>query len=237
MLPQRFGTLALLVLAITLVQLTQAQTAPTQVFLPSVTQLDLFEISIISDVSPTVAVRSARSEARDLGRAVLGEVINNTSRPVYQVKITGTFYNSAGQAVASDDSLAFLPLTAPGQRNPFEVFVATIPPSATRVELRTSWRNTNTEEYRPLTLLSSEVRPGYIPEVFGELRNDNAGTLTNPEVAATFYDAAGNVIGVEVATPAVAPLPAGARTGYTVTANRSLRYATYTVQAQGVLAP
>lgn len=237
----RVRRLRILVLALTigaLSQLAQAQTGGTVLHLPLVASPDPVAVEIRTEAGQPVRVLTARSELRTTGRAVVGEVINSSTAPVYQVRISGTFYNSIGQEVASDDTFAFLPLTAPGQRNPFEVYVAQAPAGIARVALTVTWRNTPQEEYRPITVVSQELRQDGPPRIVGTVRHDGPGALREPEVAVTFYDDDDNVVGVGVAVPAVAPLPAGAPATYSVAAgNRGLVFSRYTVQAQGTLGP
>lgn len=163
---------------------------------------------------PTATVRIVSSRTYTSGntRYVIGEVINETGSPVYFVKVTAQFYDAANNLVAVDDANTFLAATQPGQRNPFEIALPNAPANITRYILSLSWDTSNALDYRPATIVSQQTRDNAGVEVFGELRNDQTRQLRGIEVAVTFYDAAGNVVQVELGSPGVTVLAPGATT-------------------------
>lgn len=184
----------------------------------------------------TVRVVSSRSYVRDKDRYVVGEVLNSRSAAVYVVRIAARFYDAADALVASEEGTTLLPMTAPGQKNPFKVGVSQAPATIVRYELSLSWSDVSQLVYRPATILSQQKRDNSGPEVFGELRNDQASNLLAIEVAVTFYDAAGQVSDVALGFPKTTTLAPGTKSDYTVsTFDGHLMFASYAVQAQGYL--
>jgi hypothetical protein len=68
-----------------------------------------------------VDVLSHQSYVEDGYYYVVGEVQNNTGHKVELVEIAATFYDSAGQVVATDSNPVEMHVLAPGQKSFFEV--------------------------------------------------------------------------------------------------------------------
>jgi hypothetical protein len=184
----------------------------------------------------TVRVVSSRSYVRDDDRYVVGEVLNSRSAAVYLVKISARFYDAADALVAVEDANTIQTMTEPGQKNPFKIVLGKAPATIVRYELSLSWSDVSLVAYRPATILSQQKRDNSGPEVFGELRNDQASTLFAIQVAVTFYDAAGQVVDTDLGFPSTTILAPGSKSDYKVsTFDGHLTFITYAVQAQGYL--
>ena len=168
---------------------------------------------------------------------VVGEVVNDTSVPVYSVKVEGVFYDSAGGVVASRFTYSYLDRTAPSQRNPFKLSVYTGAETIDTFELALSWRESSILDYDDVTVLSQDVRDYYGVEVYGEVRNDHEREMRGVEVAVTFYDAAGEVVDVDRAYASTTTLAPGATSQYSVkTFDEDLTFDSLGVRAEGYAA-
>lgn len=174
-------------------------------------------------------------------REIVGEIINNSALPAYDVLIEAKLFDANNRLIAVNFvTYAQLDQTRPGQRNTFLVGLSGpyTTGSGVRYELRVSGYPDSLLDYRPLTVVSRSVKQQYYGlEVTGSLRNDQKVTLLEPRVAVTFYDAAGKVVDVGQGGALVDTIAAGAQGGYSLIATHKMPYASYTVQAQGYVKP
>lgn len=201
--------------------------ATTKIFLPLI-------LNLAQPSTRTVQVKSQTSFTENMQRYVVGEVVNETGAPVYDVIITASFYDAANQLVAQVDGNAFLSQLNPGQTNPFKISLNNNRSTITRYEL--SVRSTTSSDlgYQSVAVLSRQIRDNAGVEVFGEVRNDRTQALSFVQIAVTFYDSVGNVVHTEfdyLQTDLLAP---GASAAYQVSTFRTFEFATYTVQTEGI---
>ena len=185
---------------------------------------------------------------------LVGEVMNTTSTPVYDVTVRQDECDINGNVIRNDESSTRLPQIATGQLGSFGIttdfayFPYSIPCGATRV---VTWSTQISNAILPVTVLNSNWTtltitnaPGSeIVEIRGALRNDTSQSLTSTVAAATLYDSAGNIIDTGSYT-AETTLEPGITVPFTITLvnwpaflfySGQFRY--YDVSAQGRGAP
>jgi len=164
---------------------------------------------------------------------VVGEVVNPGTTPICYASIAVRFYNAADQLVATDDGSTYLTATLPGQPNPFKTVLSNAPEDIDYYQTSLSW-STCYSQYRSITVLSQQVRKNPDPEVFGEIRNDNAVTISGIDVGVTYYDNTGKVVYTDWDFPTPYTLAPGGSGIYSARSYLSgLTYATIAVRAQG----
>ncbi len=198
-------------------------------------------LPIVSRQAPpqnqTVHIGSSRSYTEGTTRYVVGEVINGTGKPVYHVEVTAKFYDGANSLLAVEDSYTMLTETLPGQTNPFGLNLFGAPSTTTWYDLSLNWQTSSSLDYRPMTVLSQQLRRNGRVEVFGEVRNSQTQELRGIEVAVTFYDSAGNVVETAAGYATETRLAPGATSTYRVSSAKNLTFASFSVRAEGYLAP
>lgn len=164
---------------------------------------------------------------------VVGEVVNSSAAPVYRVRVTGKFYNSNDQVLATQEAVAFLAQTEADQRNPFRLEVANASPDIMRYELNVHWDDISVVSFQNLAVLSQEVRENNGPEVAGDVKNDFTENLGSIIVAVTLYDEAGAIVDAYQGTPRATQLAPGDTSTYAIPITTDQSYATISVQSQG----
>lgn len=189
----------------------------------------------VTPAPPSVHVRSYRMVTKSTGSLyIYGEIENTTTRPAYLVKVTAKFYNAAGAFIATDYTYTFLDKTEVNRRNPFELILTNPPSGITRVDFSLSGYTSFYLAYAPASVISQQTRDNYGLEVFGEVRNDQGKQLKGIEVAATFYDAAGNVYFTDFTYADTSTLNPGETSVYSLhTSQKDLTGLNFEVQAQG----
>ncbi len=181
-----------------------------------------------------VVVRSHRSYRVGNTLVVVGEVLNRGGVDVYAVTVSAAFYDGSGRLVATETQVTLLPWTGPGQTTPFRLELANAPASVERYELSLRWDDVSVLDFVRLTLVSQEVRREEGLVVEGQVRNDHPFPVTGIQVAATFYDARGQVVETArglVEAESVAP---GGAADYTVQVGQpELPFERVEVQVQG----
>ncbi|GIV79121.1 FxLYD domain-containing protein [Litorilinea aerophila] len=184
----------------------------------------------------TVFLRSHRSYIQGSSLYVVGEVMNGSPVPVYNVKVIATFYDSGGRLIGAQETMTLLPETAPTQANPFKLQLNTTPAAVSRYDLALIWDDISLLEYDRVTVIREEVSDEPVLEVRGELRNDQPVEVRDLRVVVTFYDADLNVLDVFPGTVGSTTLAPGATTSYTITTDKqNFKYESFLVQTQGVL--
>lgn len=166
---------------------------------------------------------------------MVGEAVNGGAFPVHSLKVIATFYDSGNRLIGAQEAMAALPQTQPTQANPFKLQLANVPGDVNRYDLALTWDEISIAEYDRLTITREEVRQENGVEILGDLRNDHPVELRNIVVAVTFYDASGQVLDVAVGSAAATSLPPGGTTTFSVRLTRSIEYAGYLVQTQGMI--
>lgn len=184
----------------------------------------------------TVFLGSHQGFATDASYVVVGEVVNGESFPVFNVKVIGSFYDSSGNLVAAQESMADLTQIEPELSSPVKLQVANSGGSISRYELTLVWDEISIVDYEELTILRQEVEQGDGLAVVGELRNDGSVTVKEIVTVVTFYDSAGQVVEVAQGTVSSSTLAPNATATYRIQiADPDLAYDHFTVQAQGAL--
>lgn len=183
-----------------------------------------------------IFVKSSRSIIRDSTLYVVGEVSSGSAQPVYSTQIQAKFFDASHQLIAVEDAYTLLDMTSPSQSNPFQVILFNAPNSIADYELTLVYQNTGGLSYVPITVVSQQVRDNFGVEIFGELRNDSASTVSEPKIVVTFYDEAGNVVDVSYAYASTS-LTVGQSIIYSVMTSRNISFSSFTVQAQSYLLP
>jgi hypothetical protein len=188
---------------------------------------------------PSLRVLSQRSYNYDAQgyRYIVGEVINDSSFTAYRLSIEAKFFNSANQLIAVAKSNGLLEQTRSGQRTPFYLPLDSPPPGVARYELAVSGSSVTDLDYRPLTVVSRQIRNNSGIEVYGAVSNDAPVTLQYPFVAATFYDSRGQVVEVGWGWAEADILEPGARSDYSAPTFATFSYSSYTVQGEGFVEP
>ncbi len=184
-----------------------------------------------------VFVGSHRSFPEGSNLVVVGEAINGTSAPVYNLAIIATFYDAGNQLVGATESMAFLPQTIPTQRNPFRLQLANAPSSVSRYELTLRWDEVSLATFDRATITREEVNQTSGLLITGDLRNDHRRDLRNLVVVATLYDAGGAVVDVIPGSAGMNTLPPDGTTTFTIQSAQPVTFANHLVQIEGMLLP
>ena len=164
---------------------------------------------------------------------VVGEVVNPGAPPICYATIALRFYNAADQLVATDSGSTYLDATISGQPNPFKTVLYNAPADIDYYRIALSWSSCFSQ-YHAITVLSQQVRKNPDPEVFGEIRNDNAVTVRSIDVGITYYDTTGKVAYTDWDFPTPSMLASSVSGVYSARSFlRNLTYATIAVRAQG----
>jgi len=164
---------------------------------------------------------------------VVGEVVNPGAPPICYATIALRFYNAADQLVATDSGSTYLDATISGQPNPFKAVLYNAPADIDYYRTALSWSSCFSQ-YHTITVLSQQVRKNPDPEVFGEIRNDNAVTVRSIDVGITYYDTTGTVVYTDWDFPTPSTLAPSASGIYSARSYlRNLTYTTIAVRAQG----
>jgi hypothetical protein len=236
-----FACCALLLLVVALPARAQGEACEQQycVYLPALREPEIVNRSPAPPTSE-VHVRSVQVRRPTLSSLnLVGEVLNPTAAPRFFVELTARFFNADGVLIAEESSNVDLPRLGPGARGPFLIYLANPPVELASYTIAVSdGRESTTLEYRDAEVLSTATRDNFGLEVYGELRNPASRELRGVTVAATFYDAAGNVVEVEDGFSSPLNIGPGATASYALpTFERNLSYTRIQVQAQGYLAP
>jgi hypothetical protein len=172
----------------------------------------------------------------------VGEIVNTSSMPIYDVKVT---LRSTDRATQQEELLVerstFLPETRPGVAAPF-VFDWSGSMLAARPDLSAVCVNTSTHTYAPLMVLSAQIDTSADQVlVTGTVRNDQQAPLDSLTAVISVVMDDGSLLATGVYTT-TGPLLPGATVAYTTTFDRvyssfaGITAANLRVQAQGVIA-
>jgi hypothetical protein len=127
---------------------------------------------------------------------VLGDVVNETSRPVYAVQATVSYFNATGERLSTSVGQVFLRRIDPGQVSPFQdsVFDSEIAAEAVRYEVALKWGNSSVIDYQNIQVVSAGLQTGTNLEVVGEIANNQARPARGIVVVITFYGEGGRVV-------------------------------------------
>jgi len=223
----------------------ESETVLKKIFLMSMLLLLSTQFLVPVDAAGQAVILNNHTGYIDLTRLyrglyhVIGEVQNTGDGALWLVKITATFYDSAGAVVATDFTFTMLWILHPGQKSPFDILLSDIAQSAKvdHYELEISY-----EQYESLPvgleILSHskyEDSIGYI-HVVGEIKNIGDRDAHMVFIAATFYDSSGKVAGVAYTFSHPANLTAGQKAPFEVLLEKDpvgkRVVATYVLEAQ-----
>jgi hypothetical protein len=127
---------------------------------------------------------------------VVGEVVNNNSFDAEYVEITGTFFDQAGNVLASDFTYSCLDTIPAGGDSPFHMLVLDSPPGIVRYTLQVQGEPAG--EPPPLGLHISGVTTNVTSwgtfHVVGLVTNNSQETYQYVNICGALYDSAGSVI-------------------------------------------
>jgi hypothetical protein len=127
--------------------------------------------------------------------SIVGEVQNNFSHPIEQVRLTATVYDKNGVIVATGDKYTNDYLLKPGERSGFNIFLDETLPTGSRYTLTTSFEKS--EDVKPEALqlsVGKNYRTSNSFRVLGEVMNQGNNTADAVKVSAIFYDGKHKVI-------------------------------------------
>jgi hypothetical protein len=168
---------------------------------------------------------------------VVGEVINGTSDPVFDVTVIATFHDASGNLIGATEGRAFLPKTQLTQANPFKLQLPNAPSGISDYHLTLRWNDISIVNYDRATITAEEVKQENGIEITGEIRNDHRTELRNLIVVATFYDESGMVIDVVRGQASADTLAPGSTGTFSVQTDNPIAYSSYLVQVEGMLYP
>jgi hypothetical protein len=177
-----------------------------QIMTPITTAAPMGETTTPRPASPTPLASSQPSEVilglmgtndylDDLGNLhVVGEVHNDTTHNVDQIRVRITFYSEEGNVLEETTSSALLDLLVPGQRTPF-VIVWENAGDWKRHSLHATGRATTSRPGEGLNVLYSYARldDAGLYHVIGRVRNDGTATAYYVKVVVSLYDPLGKI--------------------------------------------
>jgi hypothetical protein len=193
---------------------------------------------------PLVRVVGSRQERVHDGPQVYyfiaGEIQNMGSSALYEVEVSISIFDPAGEFQRKYIVQPILPATFPGAVNPFYLRTDPLPGPVAELSHESqveSWRYDNPKGHQPLTIVSQTIVKGYIWSVVqGLVRNDTPYTLHGIRVLVWIED---DLPDFRLAEVEASSLESGATAGYRLEINHG--YASppdlHGVQAQGTLLP
>ena len=120
---------------------------------------------------------------------IVGEVKNNLSYPIEQVRVTATVYDKNGVIVATGDKYVNDYLIQPGSRSGFDIFLDETLPSESKYILITSFEKSDDIKPEMLQLSVGEnSKTSNSFRVLGEVLNLGNNDANAVKVSAIFYD-------------------------------------------------
>jgi SLAP domain-containing protein len=120
---------------------------------------------------------------------IVGEVKNNLSYPIEQVRVTATVYDKNGVIVATGDKYVNDYLIQPGSRSGFDIFLDETLPSKSKYILTSSFEKS--DDIKPETLqlsVGENSKTSNSFRVLGEVLNLGNKDANAVKVSAIFYD-------------------------------------------------
>jgi hypothetical protein len=142
-----------------------------------------------------LGLMGANDYSDDLGNLhVVGEVHNDLSHNVDQIRVRITFYDAEGRVLEESTSSTLLDILVPGQRTPF-VILWEGAGDWKRYSLRATGRATADRPDEGLTIVHSYARldDAGLYHVVGTIRNDGTATAYYVKVVVSLYDSIGKI--------------------------------------------
>ncbi len=166
---------------------------------------------------------------------VVGEVQNTLGTNVKSVEIVVTFYDSSGAVIAADSTNTEIDILKPNQKSPFKL--SSYPGNGVAgYSLDVQYDTTQDQPFEGLTILSqtASIDLQGLHNVVGEVKNNGASEATYVEVVGTYYNSAGNVIGISFTYTEPSTINAGATSSFELTSYPlAVTPARYELQVQG----
>lgn len=163
---------------------------------------------------------------------IVGEVRNNSDRPMEFIEVVATLYDDTNNVTGTDFTYTYLNVIPPGGKSPFE---------------------TGTDEYAGTTQYKLQVQgsPGDLPRqdlvinshnhyedngwlhVRGEVQNTGDSPAEFVQIVITLYDAAGNVVGTDFTYVDIDPLPPGGTSPFETGTDHYPGFDHYEIYVQG----
>jgi hypothetical protein len=127
--------------------------------------------------------------------SIVGEVQNNFSYPIEQVRLTATVYDKNGVIIATGDKYVNDYLLKPGERSGFDIFLDENLPTGSKYNLTTSFEKSDDVKPEALQLsVGKNYRTSNSFKVLGEVMNEGNNSANAVKVSAIFYDGRHKVI-------------------------------------------
>jgi len=198
-------------------------------------------VPLIVTPAPQLKVRiaSATGYTGDTFIYIVGEIVNEGDIPAEQSPVIARFYDNNGEVVDEVWANTLVTRTRLGERAPYAIFVENPAPTSVSYELVQAGAGiTDVDRYPPLMIVSQQLRyvaenGAQYPEVYGNVRNDQATALEDVRVAITFYDAAGTVVDVALAQPSAGALTPGASVAFAAAQGIDVPHTRYALRGEG----
>ena len=172
---------------------------------------------VIRKMLASVHVMSSTTRIAGGTLRLIGELYNNTSKPVGSVKVTAKLYDAANGLLATRTAYADLSYMPPTSRAPFRI-VGSLPAGYHHATFTVSAPVTARVIGAPVpTTTSNGLDVNGHWHVAGTLRNPYTGTVTTVWTAVTLYDGRGNILDAARASVALTTLGAGKSTTFAAT--------------------
>lgn len=126
---------------------------------------------------------------------IVGEVLNNLSYPIEQVRITATVYDKDNVILATGDKYVNDYLLLPGTKSGFDIFLDETLPSKSNYILTSSFEKSDDNKTEALQLSVGEnSKTSNSFRVLGEVMNQGNNDANAVKVSAIFYDEEHKVI-------------------------------------------
>jgi len=124
-----------------------------------------------------------------------GEVQNYSGAPVYDAKVSVTYYNANGSVAGSDYTYTYATLIQPGEKDPFNA-ISNPQSGWTTYVTSLSYDTTDYVTYSHSFSFTgqNQFSDSFYEYYTGQVTNTSGQTLQFPEVLITGYDASGNVV-------------------------------------------
>ena len=120
---------------------------------------------------------------------IVGEVLNNLSYPIEQVRITATVYDKDNVILATGDKYVNDYLLLPGTKSGFDIFLDETLPSKSNYILTSSFEKSDDNKTEVLQLSVGEnFKTSNSFRVLGEVMNQGKNDANAVKVSAIFYD-------------------------------------------------
>lgn len=196
------------------------------------TTADQRDLAHREDRSPTLEILSSSNYVDAGWFYIVGEVRNNTNKPMEYVKIAATLYDAGDKVVGTDFAYTMLDVIPPHDEAPFEIGTGEWQ-GATRYRLQVQGRQGSL----PRQDLAVRSHSAYVDHgwlvVRGEVENEGARKAEFVKLVITFYDATGDVVGVDFAYTTLDVIPAGGTSPFECSTKHWSGFDHYKIQVQG----